>query len=288
MPDHQDPGLAADEGVLAEAASELTRWHATDDPKHVDNLLYAVAQKIGPRKIRDLDATCETLSETSSLQGVRRHRCACSRGLLPVDSPSALFAIEEEDAKCCVGSCGSPATDQYTKTYLWVFLVGEFLPSTHLIPSDQRKEGAEFAQTAWAQAIKHRRMDERKKALRDMKDFKCSDTTISNVPWSSRANFKRPRRRSCEESKIAADSHRRMAPGSCLPSSSVSALRDARRFRKGLWRRCVAHNFHSKIRDAAEELPVLLSETVPAENATVCAMLGVFAMYVAIEIYWDY
>ena len=49
-------GLAADEGVLAEAASELTRLHATDDPEHVDNLLHAVAQKIGPRMIRDLDA----------------------------------------------------------------------------------------------------------------------------------------------------------------------------------------------------------------------------------------
>ena len=72
-------GLAAEEGVLAEAAAELPRLHATLDPKHVDNLVRAVAQKGGSQMIRDLVAACETLSENFTLRGVRRHRRGARR-----------------------------------------------------------------------------------------------------------------------------------------------------------------------------------------------------------------
>ena len=40
-----------------------------------------------------------------------------------------------------------------------------------------RQQGAEFAQTALARAIRHRRIDELKKVLRNVQDIEFSDTT---------------------------------------------------------------------------------------------------------------
>merc|ERR1719284_793780 len=78
-------GLAVEEELLASAATELTRLQAALDPKHVDNLVYAVAQKGGPQMIRDLIDVCDALSKDSSVAGrqtaVERHASSIVRGL---------------------------------------------------------------------------------------------------------------------------------------------------------------------------------------------------------------
>ena len=58
-----------EEELLSSAATVLAHLRAALVPKHVDNLVHAVAQKDGPRMIRDLIDVCDALSTDSNVVG---------------------------------------------------------------------------------------------------------------------------------------------------------------------------------------------------------------------------
>ena len=62
-------GLAMEVELLSSAASELAHLQAALDPKHVDNLMHAVAQRDGPQMIRDLIDVCDALSKDCNVLG---------------------------------------------------------------------------------------------------------------------------------------------------------------------------------------------------------------------------
>ena len=78
-------GLAVEEELLSSAATELAHLQAVLDPKHVDNLVHAVAQGDGPQMIRDLIDMCDVLSKDSNVVGrqtaAERHVSSVVRGL---------------------------------------------------------------------------------------------------------------------------------------------------------------------------------------------------------------
>ena len=63
--------LAEEEELLSSAATELAHLQAALDPKHVGNLVHAVAQRDGPQMIRDLIMRCARIP---MLWAVRRQR----------------------------------------------------------------------------------------------------------------------------------------------------------------------------------------------------------------------
>ena len=74
-------GLAVEEVLLSSAATELAHLQAALDPKHVDNLVHAVAQRDGPQMFA-ISSTCETrCPRIPMLWVVRRQRRGMRRPL---------------------------------------------------------------------------------------------------------------------------------------------------------------------------------------------------------------
>ena len=80
----RNPGAHSEEELLSSAATELSHLQAALLPKHVVNLVHAVAQRDGPQVIRDTIYVCDALSKYSNIVGCRtaavRHALSIVRG----------------------------------------------------------------------------------------------------------------------------------------------------------------------------------------------------------------
>ena len=96
------------------AATELAHLEAALDPKH-DNLVHAVAQRDGPRMIRDLIDVCDALSKDSNVVGrqttAERHASSIVRE--PAREGDLVSAVDffkklkmrGRAVSCCTNAC---------------------------------------------------------------------------------------------------------------------------------------------------------------------------------------